>query len=210
MTNVREQVENYGADSVATLSIISEISGVSVDKLNEIVNEMGNVSSALIKANNKKWKISKKQAQTLNLLGELTKRNLKYSSDRKVRITSPEVVIDLYGKELSSYDVEHVFVLNLNNKNEVIQKKLIGLGGARSAIVDISAVLREALLLNATSIMLLHNHPSGDPTPSRDDVIITKKLVEASKTVDITTLDHIIIGKNGQYQSLKERNQMED
>jgi DNA repair protein RadC len=94
-------------------------------------------------------------------------------------------------------------VLTLNTKNRVIKRHLISLGTLSSTLVHPREVFRPAITDGAASILVAHNHPSGDPSPSGDDLRITKKLIEAGKQIEIAVLDHLIIG-DGQILSLKE------
>lgn len=99
---------------------------------------------------------------------------------------------------------EYMYMLCMNTKLEMTSVFEISHGNVNSSIVGTREVFQKALLANAVSIALIHNHPSGDPTPSREDVEVTKRLVEAGKIVGVQVLDHIIIGRPG-YTSLKEK-----
>ena len=94
-------------------------------------------------------------------------------------------------------------VLTLNTKNRVIRRHLISLGTLSSTLVHPREVFRPAITDGAASIIVAHNHPSGDPSPSADDLRITKKLIESGKQIEIAVLDHLIVG-DGQILSLKE------
>ena len=98
---------------------------------------------------------------------------------------------------------EHIYAVYLNNKNKIIGDKLITLGTSNASLVDTQDITRVALLCNAQAVVLCHNHPSGDPTPSSDDVNVTQKIKKALNYFDIKMLDHIVIGKNGSV-SMKE------
>ena len=94
----------------------------------------------------------------------------------------------------------------MNTKNRIIGVFEISHGSVNSSIVSAREVFQKALLANAVSILLMHNHPSGDPSPSREDIEVTKRLVEAGKILNVQVLDHIIIGDS--YVSLKEKGHM--
>jgi DNA repair protein RadC len=100
--------------------------------------------------------------------------------------------------------VEQFRVIYLNTKNGIIAEEIIAQGTINATIVGGREIFRKAVRLLAASIILAHNHPSGDALPSQEDIAITRKLVEAGKLLDINILDHIIIGK-GQFESLKEK-----
>ncbi len=106
---------------------------------------------------------------------------------------------------LKTEPVEKAYVVHLDNKNVIQSFQLISVGSFTAAIVNPSEVFRSALLSNCIRIILIHNHPSGDPTPSRDDKNITERLKEAGELICIKLLDHVIIGNN-KYYSLEESN----
>ena len=99
---------------------------------------------------------------------------------------------------------EYMYMICMNTKNKVIGVFEISHGSVNSSIVNPREVFQKALLANAVSIIVMHNHPSGDPTPSKEDIDVTNRLVEAGKIVGISVLDHLIIG-DGKYVSLKEK-----
>lgn len=110
------------------------------------------------------------------------------------KITTPRDMLRVCS-DLSSLAQEAFQVLTLNAKNVLINRHLITLGLVDASLVHAREVMRPALTDSASAIILVHNHPSGDPTPSAEDIRITKRLIEAGKIVDIKVLDHIIIGR---------------
>lgn len=102
---------------------------------------------------------------------------------------------------LQSKDREQIDILCLSTKNKVIAIHTVSIGSLNSSIVHPREVFKAAILANSASIILVHNHPSGDPTPSDEDIKITKRLCEAGKILGITVLDHVIIG-DGRFESL--------
>ena len=121
-------------------------------------------------------------------------------------ISTPSDVRDYIEQvfKLSIQAEEVVVMLVLDNKNNVIGAFEVSRGSLNASIVHPREVFKRALLLNGASIIIAHNHPSGDPTPSREDVDITKRLVEGGNILGINVLDHVIIGDNGRYRSFKE------
>jgi DNA repair protein RadC len=99
---------------------------------------------------------------------------------------------------------EQLRVLLLDTRHHVLRMVLVYVGNANTAVVRMGEVFREAIRDNATAIIVAHNHPSGDPTPSAEDIALTAEIVKAGKLLDIAVLDHLIIGKNN-YISLKQR-----
>ncbi|HJV44310.1 MAG TPA: DNA repair protein RadC [Bacillota bacterium] len=123
--------------------------------------------------------------------------------DRKT-IRSPEDVSQLMMEELRHLTQEHFVCLFLNTKNQVIGQKTIFIGSLNSSIVHPREVFKDAIRRSSASLICLHNHPSGDPSPSKEDIEVTERLVQAGKTIGIEVLDHIIIG-DGRFVSLKEK-----
>ncbi|WP_197031731.1 RadC family protein [Paenibacillus massiliensis] len=119
-------------------------------------------------------------------------------------IRSPRDVSDLLSEQLRYLQKEHFVCLFLNTKNVVIAQETLSIGSLNAAVVHPREVFRAAIKCSSASIICAHNHPSGDPTPSKEDVQLTQRLIEAGSIVGIDVLDHIVIG-DGQYVSLKER-----
>jgi len=128
--------------------------------------------------------------------------NLNYT-DRYV-IRSPEDGAKYVMNDMRFLTQEHFVCLYLNTKNQVIHKQTVFIGSLNASIVHPREVFREALKRSAASVIALHNHPSGDPSPSREDIEVTKRLVECGKIIGIDLLDHLIIGEN-KFVSLKEK-----
>lgn len=118
-------------------------------------------------------------------------------------IGSNEDVINLIGEELRTYDREVFAILNLDSKNRVLNFNIVSIGTLNSAEAHPREIFKSAILSNAAKIIAVHNHPSGDPTPSRGDIVFTKRLSEVAKLMRIDLLDHIIIGKNENFSFLE-------
>ena len=122
-----------------------------------------------------------------------------------VPITTPNIAMDVMRKELSQYDREVLCVVNLNNKMQPINFNIVSMGSINSSIASIPNILKSGILSNAYGFLLLHNHPSGDVTPSAADIETTIRCVEAGKLMTIPCLDHVIVGgSNGNYLSFRE------
>ena len=135
----------------------------------------------------------------------LEKEVTKNCPDLSYVIRSPEDVANV-GKEfmrIHEEPEEYMYMICMNTKNKVIGVFEISHGTVNASLVTPREVFQKALLANAVSIILMHNHPSGDCTPSRQDIEITKRLTEAGKIVGVDVLDHIIVGDS--YSSLKEK-----
>ena len=146
---------------------------------------------------------------TLSLLGELAVRyqvETRPGSPAKDRptISCPGDVYRLLGPEMAPLAQEQIRVLLLDTRNGVVGQRVIYQGNVSSATVRGAEVLRPAVVEAVPNIIIAHNHPSGDPSPSPEDTAVTRHLVEAAKLLDIDLLDHVVIGGEG-YVSLKER-----
>ena len=147
----------------------------------------------------------------LSLLGELAVR---YDVETRPEgpedlpvINCPEDVRRLLGPEMAPLAQEQLRVLLLNTRNEVVGQRIIYQGNVSSAIVRNAEVFRPAVIEAVPSIIVSHNHPSQDPTPSPEDAALTRELVQAGKLLDIELLDHVVIGGE-RFVSLKERGLM--
>lgn len=121
---------------------------------------------------------------------------------QKDTIKSPDDVKNIVMEEMRYFDREHFRVIYLDRKGGMMEMQDISIGGLHSSIVHPREVFKVAVKKSAASIILVHNHPSGDPTPSTEDIEVTRRLIEAGNIMGITVLDHIIIGDNT-YCSLK-------
>ena len=122
-----------------------------------------------------------------------------------VPLSSPTAALDVMRRELSQYDREVLCVVNLNNKLKPINFNIVSVGSINGSIASIPNILKSGILSNAYGFLLLHNHPSGDVTPSREDIQTTRRCIEAGKIMDIPCLDHVIIGGgNSDYYSFRE------
>jgi len=120
------------------------------------------------------------------------------------KISSPKIVTKLMGEE-GKADREAFWVLHLNAKNKIIEKELVSLGIVNSSLVHPREVFKKAILNGDSGIITVHNHPSGDPTPSEEDFRVWNRLEEAGKILGIEVVDNIIITPVGEYYSWKER-----
>ena len=120
-------------------------------------------------------------------------------------ITSPADAANLVMYDMGLLPEEHLRVLLLNTRNHVIEIVEVYKGSVNSSQVRVGEVFQAAIAQKAAAIIVVHNHPSSDITPSPDDVAVTRAIVQAGKMLDISCLDHLIVGSNGQWCSLKER-----
>jgi DNA repair protein RadC len=146
------------------------------------------------------------QTKAIQILAavELGRRVSNLAFNERYVIRSPEDGANYMMNDMRFLSQEHFVCLYLNTKNQVIHKQTIFIGSLNASIVHPREVFREALKRSAASIIALHNHPSGDPAPSREDVEVTKRLSECGKIIGVDLLDHLIIGDN-KFVSLKEK-----
>lgn len=143
---------------------------------------------------------AKRRKQAEKLLG-LIKRVMEEDTPRYIR--TPEDVY-LVAADMAELDKEHFIIIMLNTKNRIIGKELIAVGSLNQAIVPAREAFKPAIIKSAASIICLHNHPSGDPTPSQEDINLTKRFITVGEILGIDVLDHIIVGTEG-YVSLREQ-----
>ncbi len=135
---------------------------------------------------------------------ELGRRLMIASPDERRQISSPADAANLLMPEMSFLEQEHLRVILLDTKNRLLGMATIYVGSAHTAIARVAEVMRAAVSARAVGMIIVHNHPSGDSTPSPEDVALTRQFVEAGELLDIKVLDHLIIGRQ-RYVSMKER-----
>lgn len=146
------------------------------------------------------------EAKAIQLLAavELGRRIHQLNHPERYVIRSPEDGANYCMEDMRFLTQEHFVCLYLNTKNQVLHKRTVFIGSLNASIVHPREVFKEAFRRSAASIICLHNHPSGDPSPSKEDIEVTKRLVECGKIIGIDVLDHLIIGEH-KYVSLKEK-----
>jgi DNA repair protein RadC len=154
-------------------------------------------------------KISEKQATALHLALELGREVCSAPLRAGERFSSSRELYLRYRARFFSARREHFFSLQLNSKNQLIKEVLVSVGSLNVSVVHPREVFSFAVRDSTSAIILMHNHPSGDPTPSREDRECTKRLVHAGKILGIRVLDHIVIGHDG-YYSFADANQLDE
>ncbi len=144
------------------------------------------------------------KAAQLKVAIELGRRLATARPEERPKIQSPEDAAAQVLYEMGALEEERLRVLLLNTRNELMRIVEVYRGSLNSSLIRVGELFREAIRENAAAIIVVHNHPSGDPTPSPEDVAVTRAIVEAGKTMDIEVLDHLVIGKN-RFVSLKAR-----
>jgi DNA repair protein RadC len=134
-------------------------------------------------------------------------REIEYSYEKRPKISSMDDVVKTVKPMIADSNKEFFMALYLNTKNGVLKQEIISIGSLNANVVHPREIFKTACMISAAYIIVAHNHPSGDPTPSREDIEITKKLYEAGKMMGIELLDHVILGYDRNY-GFKESGQL--
>ena len=210
----QERLMKYGAETLSNAELLALILRTGTQKenviclSNRILHEIKDLNGLMTVTPSELMKIKGvKEAKTAQLLAvcELFKR-FKYlkATMKELKVTSPKLVADYVMGDMINFNQEVLRLLMLNSKNVIIGQKDVFKGTLNSSIVHPREIFLEAIKKSSASIIICHNHPSGDPTPSKEDINITLRLKECGKVLGIDFLDHIIIGNN-KFVSLKEK-----
>src|SRR5689334_2258778 len=148
--------------------------------------------------------IGEAKAAALKAALEIGRRLLLTEHEQRVQIKSPTDVAALLMLEMAHLDQEHLRTVLLDTKNRVQAISTVYVGSLNTSLIRVGEVFKEALKRNSAALIVVHNHPSGDPTPSPEDVLVTREIVAAGALLDIEVLDHLVIGQ-GRFISLRER-----
>ncbi len=205
----REKLMHYGKENLSDAELLAILIGSgtpkvsAVDLCKEILEFANNDLSILGKlsvADLCKFKgIGPAKAITIVSALEIGRRRQSENIQKIQKITSSKDVYRLFLSLLADLPHEEFWVLYLNRRNKIIGKERISSGGLSSTTVEVKFIIKNALDRLATSIILIHNHPSGNLTPSKSDIELTNKIKNASNLLDITTFDHIIISHEGYF-----------
>lgn len=135
---------------------------------------------------------------------ELSRRASAWPAATRPVVSTPEDVVRLCGTQLRGLDREHFWALVLSTKNRLLRMVEVSVGSLNASIVHPRELFKEAVRVSAASIVVVHNHPSGDPTPSGADLQLTRRLAKAGEVLGIELLDHVVIGDGGAHVSLRE------
>jgi DNA repair protein RadC len=135
---------------------------------------------------------------------ELGRRLLASTPEERPKVTAPADAANLLMSEMAFLEQEHLRVVLLDTRNRVLATPTVYVGSLNTSVIRVGELFRSAIRDNAAAVIIAHNHPSGDPAPSPEDINVTRQLVKAGKLLDIDVLDHIIIGRQ-RFVSLKER-----
>ena len=209
----RERLQYHGASALSNAELIAILLRVGIQGENAValgsrlLTEFGGLAglarASFSDLNRVKGVSTAKIAQVKAAL-ELGRRLLLTAPDSRPQITSPADAASLLMLEMGGLEQENVRTLLLDTKNRVLASPTVYIGNVNSSIIRVSEIFRDAVRENATALIMAHNHPSGDPTPSPEDVQVTRSVVEAGQLLGIEVLDHLVIGHQ-RFISLKER-----
>ena len=207
----REKLLKYGKENLSDAELLAIVLKTGVKGLNvcdlsyEIINIIGGLASIKDTSFNKLIKIKgigKAKAIELLALEELSKRiycKEKYKYKSKEKLTSPEIIYNKTKDLFINKKQEYFYCLYLNTNKELIERKLLFMGTLNSSVVHPREIFKEAYKLSASSIVCLHNHPSGSLKPSIEDIKLTSSLIKIGKINGIPVVDHLIITEDGYY-----------
>jgi len=208
----RERLQKLGVDALSAQEILALILGrgiagesvmVTAQRLLSQFGNLKGIANASVEELSQVKGIGLAKASQIKAAFELANRLEGYSeAGDKPLVKTPEEVVNLVRSRLKGKKKEYFLALLLDTRNQLIKVAEISVGSLDSSIVHPREVFKEAISASAASVIFVHNHPSGDPTASEDDIKLTKRLAEAGEIVGIDVLDHIIIGDKT-YLSLK-------
>ena len=209
----RERLQYHGAAALSNAELIAILLRVGIQGENAValgtrlLTEFGGLAG-LAKASFSDLSqirgVSTAKTAQLKAALELGRRLLLTSPDSRPQITSPVDAANLLLLDMGSLEQENLRTLLLDTKNRVLASPTVYVGNVNSSIIRVAEIFRDAVRHNATALIMAHNHPSGDPTPSPEDIQVTRSVVEAGFLLGIEVLDHLIIGHQ-RFVSLKER-----
>lgn len=206
--NPRERLLYFGADSLTTQELLSLIIGgkyaitVAESVMSYVTDSVGDLARVYPEELESINGVGINKACAIAATIELAKRLNNDCSTNRPHIRTSSDVYNFIGPKLMHEKQEHLIALLMNSKGIVESTEIISKGGLCSSYADPREIFSPAIRKAAAGIILVHNHPSGDPSPSSDDISSTKTLVEAGKILGIKVIDHIIIGRNS-YHSLR-------
>ena len=209
----RERLQHYGPEALSTAEVIAILlrTGSKGENVLDLATRLlvefgglGGLARATFSELSAVKGVGQAKAAQLKAGLEIGRRLLIAAPNERPQITSPADAANLLMLEMGHLEQEHLRVLLLDTKNQVLASPVIYKGNVNTSVIRIAELFRAAIRHNSTALIMAHNHPSGDPTPSPEDVRVTRQIIEAGALLDIEVLDHLIIGQ-GRYVSLKER-----
>ena len=203
------RLHHYGANALSTTELLAILAGTphqlqDAANLLAIFESIEGVARANMPELQQQPGIGAATAARIKAAFELGRRLLVETPMDRCQIRSPADAANLLMGEMGLLEQEELRTILLDTKNRVIAIPIIYVGSVNTPMIRVAEVFREAVRRNCPAIIVLHNHPSGDVSPSPEDVMVTKQIVEAGKLMDVDVLDHLILGRN-RYVSMKEK-----
>lgn len=206
----RERFLKHGSEALSDAELFAIILRTGnkqenvIDMSNRLIKEYGlnNLFDCSIKELQEIKGIGPAKAMQILAMAELGKRHSQVKNPIN-KITCAKDVFNLFHKKLIAQKQENFIILMLNSKNHIIGEKLITKGILDASLIHPREIFKEAIRNSASKIILVHNHPSGDSKPSKEDIEVTKKIMDAGESIGINVLDHVIVGEN--YWSWREK-----
>ena len=211
----RERLRDYGAGSLSTSELLAIIlrTGASRESVLALASRLLSCHGGLVGLARagfgelcQERGLGEAKAAQLKAAFELGRRLASAQPEERATVRSPQDVANLLLPEMGLLEQEELRVVLMNTRNQVLGVHTVYRGSVNTSLVRVGELFREAVRQNCPALVVAHNHPSGDPTPSPDDVAMTKQAVEAGRLLDIEVLDHLVIGQQ-RFVSLKERRQ---
>lgn len=209
----RERLIRIGAEALSTAELLAIVlrtggQGESVLHLAERLliqfDNLSGLSRATIAELTNARGLGEAKAAEIKAALEIGRRLVASSPEEKPKVTSPDDAFNLLKSEMMFLDQEQLRLILLDTRNRVLRAPTIYIGSLNTSVVRVGELFRAAIRENAAAFIVAHNHPSGDPAPSPEDINVTRQIVQAGRLLDIDVLDHIIIGR-GRFVSLKQR-----
>lgn len=209
----RERLEQLGAGALSTAELLAILLRVGIEGENAVhmaqrlLNEMGGLSGiqrASFHDVCQRKGLGPAKAAQIKAAIEIGSRLRSQAADEKPAVHSPADAAEYVRYEMCALDHEELWVMLLDVRNHILQVEKLYRGSLTASTVRVGEIFRAAIARNSANIIIFHNHPSGDPTPSPEDIALTRAISQAGTLLDIDVLDHVVIGQ-GRFVSLKER-----
>ncbi|CUS02697.2 conserved protein of unknown function [Candidatus Promineifilum breve] len=209
----RERLIKVGAEVLSTAELLAIVlrngsQGENVLRLAERLlaqfDNLPGLARATITELTEAHGVGPAKAAEIKAAMELGRRLVAASPEERPHVSTPDDAFHLLKSEMMFLDQEHLRLILLDTRNRVLRTPTIYVGSLNTSVIRVGELFRAAIRENAAAFIIAHNHPSGDPSPSPEDINVTRQIVQAGKLLDVDVLDHIVIGRN-RYVSLKQR-----
>lgn len=209
----RERLIKVGAEVLSTAELLAIVlrngtTGESVLRMAERLliqfDNLPGLSRATITELTHARGVGEAKAAEIKAALEIGRRLVASAPEERPRVSTPDDAFHLLKSEMMFLEQEHLRLILLDTRNRVLRTPTIYVGSLNTSVIRVGELFRAAIRENAAAFIIAHNHPSGDPSPSPEDINVTRQIVQAGKLLDVDVLDHIVIGRN-RFVSLKQR-----